>query len=306
MSPVILALAGLATGIALSFWVERMSRTERQLMGSVPASARLRTRRSIAIVAITVLMFVAFSFAVFRFGVLETPEVQGSYNGRLFRLAYHLALISLLVAATATDFDCYMIPDQITIPGMLLGVIGAAAAGEMQLCHLWVDWHYAIPHLRGPMIPDWYDAHRSWHGLAWSTAGLLTGAAVTWIARLISSRVLGQEAMGLGDVTLMAMIGSFVGWQGVILVFLLAPVAGLTVGVLITMISGKTYLPYGPWLSLAAVFVLFNWGWIWRLTRGIFSDWLGLAILAAAGIIGFVILLGLVRAYRAIPGRVRR
>lgn len=303
MNPLIFAVAGLAIGFGLSRWLERMSRTEREIMRWPLVSQTLRWRRGALLMLGTAILFAAFQFAVTKMGVLETPEVQPSYHGRMFRLAYHLALISLLIIATAIDFDCYMIPDQITIPGILLGIGGAVAVGELQLCHLWVDWHFAIPHLRGPKIPDWYDAHRSWHALAWSCSGMITGATVTWIARLVSSRVLGQEAMGLGDVTLMAMIGSFIGWQAVLLVFLLAPIAGLTVGVMITLISGKTYLPYGPWLSLAAIFVLFRWGWLWSGTRLIFSDWLGLAILAGAGAAGFVVLLGLVRLYRAIPGR---
>ncbi len=303
MNPLIFALSSLAIGFGLSCWVERMSRLDRLAMHWAPASNAGRWGRCAILMLATGVVFVGFEVAVTTFGVLETPEVQPSGNGRFLRMGYHLALISLLIAATATDFDCYVIPDQITIPGILLGIVGAVAVGEVQLCHLWVDWHQAIPHLRGPKIPDWYDAHRSWHGLAWSCSGMVTGAAVTWVARLVSSRVLGQEAMGLGDVTLMAMIGSFLGWQAVLLVFLLAPLAGLTVGVTITLVSGKTYLPYGPWLSLAALFVLFRWGWLWERTRLVFSDWLGLAMLATAGASGFVVLLGLLRLYRAIPGR---
>ncbi len=303
MNPVIFALGGLAIGFGLSCWVERMSRMERRIMQCSAASTAMRWGRCALLMLVTAVLFASFEVAVTRFGVLETPEVQPSGAGRSLRLAYHLVLISLLIVATATDFDCYIIPDQITIPGMILGIVGACAVGELQLCHLWVDWHSAIPQLRGPHIPAWYDLHRSWHALAWSCSGLLTGAAVTWVARLVSSRVLGQEAMGLGDVTLMAMIGSFLGWQAVLLVFLLAPLAGLTVGVTIMLVSGKTYLPYGPWLSLAAVFVLFRWGWLWERTRLVFSDWLGLAILAAVGAGGFVVLLGLVRLYRAIPVR---
>ena len=303
MNFVIFVLASLVVGFGLSCWVESMSRSERRIANAVPISSARRWGRCAVLILVTTVLFTGFEYAVSSLGVLESPEVQPSGPGRLFRLAYHLALISLLIAATAIDFDCYSIPDQITLPGVLLGIGGAFAIGELQICHLWVDWHHAIPHLRGPAIPAWYDVHRSWHGLAWSFAGMVTGAAVTWLARLVSSRVLGQEAMGLGDVTLMAMIGSFLGWQAVLLVFLLAPLAGLTIGVTVTLVSGKTYLPYGPWLSLAALFVLFRWGWLWERTRLVFSDWLGLAILAAAGGGGFIVLLGLVRAYRAIPVR---
>ncbi len=46
--------------------------------------------------------------------------------------------------------------------------------------------------------------------------GLIAGGGLTWILRLVSSVLLGQEALGFGDVTLMAMIGSFVGWQPIL------------------------------------------------------------------------------------------
>ena len=67
--------------------------------------------------------------------------------GALLWLAYHLVLVSLLVAATAIDFDCYIIPDPLTIPGILVGIGGAFAVGDLQLCHSWVDWSVAVPQL---------------------------------------------------------------------------------------------------------------------------------------------------------------
>lgn len=293
----------MAIGYGISWWVERMSRTERQLLSWPVVDAATRRTRCLSLMAITAILFVTYLIAADQWRWLDLDEVQPSAFGRMMRLGYHLTLISLLIAATAIDFDCYMIPDQITVPGTILGVLGACAVGELQLCHLWVDWHLAIKDLRGPYIPDWYDKHRILHALAWSLSGMAMGAGVTWIARAVSSRVLGQEAMGLGDVTLMAMIGSFLGWQAVLLVFMLAPLAGLSVGLLVRLLSGKTYLPYGPWLSLAAGFVLFRWAWLWQKTRLVFSDWLSMAALAGIALGGFIALLVLIRLYRAIPGR---
>ncbi|MEK6261178.1 MAG: A24 family peptidase [Planctomycetota bacterium] len=303
MNSFVIGLVGLLTGFWLSCWFERLSAFERTVLQYPIISAWSRWMRCAALMFVTAVLFGGLAWAEHVAGALNTPEVQPSNVGREWRLYYHLVLLALLIVATAIDFDCYMIPDRITFPGMLLGLLGAVAFADLQVCHLWVDWSVAIPQLRGPDIPAWYDVHKHWHALAWSSAGLATGAALTWLARTVSSRVLGQEAMGLGDVTLMAMIGSFLGWQAVVLVFLLAPLAGLTVGVLIKLVSGKTYLPYGPWLSIAAVFVLFRWGWLWELTRVTFSDWLSLTVLAGIGGFGFVLLLGLVRLYRAIPVR---
>lgn len=296
-------VCALFAGILLATIVEQLSKRERRLLQLPDMPLQIRWLRATFIVLATALIFGLFHWASLELRCLETPEVQPSGTGRYWRLAYQLTLFALLILATAIDFDCYMIPDAITVPGVLLGILGAGLIGEAQVCHLWVDWSLAVPQLRGPFIPAWYDAHRFLHGVAWSISGLVTGAGLTWLARLISSRVLGQEAMGSGDITLMAMIGAFLGWQAVTLVFLLAPITGLVAGLFIRTLSGKTYLPYGPWLSIAAVIVLFNWSRLWEQTRLIFSDWLSIAVLATIGGGGFVILLWLVQLYKSIPTR---
>jgi leader peptidase (prepilin peptidase)/N-methyltransferase len=66
-----------------------------------------------------------------------------------------------------------------------------------------------------------------------------------------------KEAMGGGDVKLMAMIGAFLGWKLVILTFFLAPFLGSVVGIIMKIREGKDVIPYGPYLSLAAVFSMF-------------------------------------------------
>ncbi|MBM4077536.1 MAG: prepilin peptidase, partial [Planctomycetes bacterium] len=259
LNSLVLGLVGLIVGWVLSVWFERLSFRCRTEFGITPQRAPFRFWRQLTVTIITALFFACFAWAELSFHVLNTPEVQPSGFARHLRLYYHLTLVSLMIIATAIDFDCTVIPDQITIPGMIIGLAGAFASGELQICHLWVDWAMAVPGLSGPGIPGWYDQHRHLHGLAWSATGMFAGATITFIARALSSKVLGQEAMGFGDVTFMAMIGSFIGWQAVVMVFLAAPLAGLTVGVLIKLLSGRSYLPYGPWLALGTVFVILSW-----------------------------------------------
>lgn len=303
MEPLSNAVAACFLGIAIAIYVQWIAGDVRLQLGMPANTARFCWSRGLFIVFGTIALFGLYRWAAFDLRCLNADEVQPSIPGMRWRLIYHLTLFAFLIAATAVDFDSYMIPDAVTVPGTLIGLIGACIIGEVQICHLWVDWSYAIPQLRGPYIPAWYDTHRFLHALAWSGSGLIVGALLTWVARFVSSRVLGQEAMGFGDVTLMAMIGSYIGWQAVTLVFLIAPITGLTIGVLVRMLSGKTYLPYGPWLSIAAVIVLFAWSSLWRFTRVIFSDWLSVAILASAGGGGFVLLLVLLQLYKAIPTR---
>lgn len=295
----------LSAGMALAVCVDFVCVRERQLLQLPKLTTPTRYLRAACVVASAAILFVLYYWASMDIRCLDTDEVQPSWPGRQWRYAYHAVLIALLILSTAVDFDCYVIPDSITFIGTILGLCGACLIGEVQICHLWVDWSMAIPQLRGPLIPAWYDSYRFWHALCWSLAGSLTGAGLTWVARRISTLVLRQEAMGLGDVTLMAMIGSFIGWQAVTLVFLIAPLTGLTIGILIRMLTGKTYLPYGPWLSMATVIVLFAWARLWSWTRLTFSDWLSLVALGTVACVGFVLLLWLVQLYKSIPTRNR-
>jgi leader peptidase (prepilin peptidase)/N-methyltransferase len=228
----------------------------------------------------------------------------GSIDWGHWRLLYHYTLIALLVAATTVDFDQYLIPDQITVPGTLIGIVVAAGVGNMQLMQIWVDWNQLDP-IAGPYIPQWIKEHPHLHGLAFSLAGLIAGAGITWLARAISQWVLGVEALGFGDVTLMAMVGSFLGWQPVIFVFLLAPMCGIAAAVTMRLVYGRRALPYGPYLSFAAVAVLFTWRWLWRPTREIFGHWPTLLGLVGGMVAGMALLLGLLRMYRAIPVETR-
>ena len=69
-----------------------------------------------------------------------------------------------------------------------------------------------------------------WDGLLTALVGMAAGGGLVWLVRIIGTAALGREAMGFGDVTLMAMIGAFLGWQACLLVFFLAPLAGLVLG----------------------------------------------------------------------------
>jgi leader peptidase (prepilin peptidase)/N-methyltransferase len=104
----------------------------------------------------------------------------------------------------------------------------------------------------------------------------------------------------------MAMIGSFLGWQPVVCVFLIAPLCGVVVALALRFAQGRRALPYGPCLACAAVVVLFTWRMIWERTRELFGHPPTLAGLAVLIIGGMTALLGIVRLYRSIPVGQRR
>lgn len=293
-----------ALGGAVGAWrLELLIDRERRMLELPPTSPQVRRIRPLLVCLSIVALSLGLAWAELVAGCLSTPEVQPSPWGAQLRLGYHLILVGLLVAATFIDFDCYLLPDEITLRGLAIGVGGALLVQDLQIAHLWVDWAYAIPQLRGPHIPAWYDQWRWLHALVWTLAGAVAGGAVTQMVRWLSSRILGQEAMGFGDVTFMVMIGSFLGWQAVLLIFAIAPLTGILFAMIGKVVFNRPYLPYGPCLAAAALIVLFNWSTLWERTRLIFSDLVGLGMVAMAATVALALLLLVIRGYRAIPTR---
>lgn len=187
--------------------------------------------------------------------VLASPRLiyPGELSQALPRLLYHALLTTLLVIATFIDYDLEIIPDEVTVPGMLLG---------LGLGTLW-PWVRLDP-----------GAASTWAGgLGVGLLGLLVGGGVIYLVRLAAFLILRKEGMGLGDVTLMAMIGSFLGWQVIPLTLFLGALLGLGHSVLrLALIfrqwlAGKrspgTAIPFGPYLSMAAFLLMISWRWLW-------------------------------------------
>ncbi|QDU64494.1 Type 4 prepilin-like proteins leader peptide-processing enzyme [Planctomycetes bacterium Pan216] len=244
--------------------------------------------------------------------------------------SYHAILISMLILATFTDLDWMIIPDSITVPGMLLG-IGLGTFGGVELhpvlawsppphaaelfsARSWADWMGTEPggvpryEATRVVLESYWVAHWPiYFGLLNSILGFLAGGGVVWIIRALCSWVFGKEAMGFGDVTLMAMVGSFVGWQTVIIAFFLAPVSALVVGVLGFLLGGRLELPFGPHLSLATVFCLFFWKPIWRRAFPLFSSEFSLLLIVGVGmLVLLVIVAGALQWTKRLWNRLRR
>ncbi|WP_339746503.1 prepilin peptidase [uncultured Rubinisphaera sp.] len=196
------------------------------------------------------------------------------------RFLYFLFLVETLFVATFIDFDLWIIPDGSTFPAMIVGFVGQFLGVGFFLVPIWLQdpsmvefSQQLFPMLSGwpvtGIMPQWVHYNHHWHALAVSTAGFIVGGGIVWAVRIIGHFVLRREAMGFGDVILMAMIGSFIGWQPVVVVFFLAPVMALCVIAVVTILRSlslanfPTELPYGPYLSLATLVVLFGWNIIW-------------------------------------------
>ena len=164
---------------------------------------------------------------------------------------FQMILVSLLLVATFIDFDWQVIPDAVSVNGMVVGLLACLVFPCLQTRP--IEWP----------APVWLQTHPHIQGLATSLWGLVVGGGLVWLTRLLGSAAFRKEAMGFGDVMLMAMIGSFVGWQSCVIIFFLAPFMGLAVGVFQLVFRRGHVIPYGPYLSLASVVTTLGMKLVW-------------------------------------------
>ncbi len=160
-----------------------------------------------------------------------------------------MALCSALIVITFIDFDFQIIPDIITLPGILLGV--SIAPFFMSALNEPLPFHL------GGLLP------RAWPHLVSflnSVIGMLCGALPLLTMGWIWEKLRHVEAMGGGDVKLMGMVGAFLGWKGAFLTIFLGSLVGSVVGV--SLIISKRHkmdrvIPFGPFLAAGAVVTAF-------------------------------------------------
>lgn len=109
----------------------------------------------------------------------------------------------------------------------------------------------------------WYLGEARWESLLSALVGMAVGGGTIWAVRIVGSAALQQEAMGFGDVTLMAMIGAFTGWQATLIIFFLAPFSAVLIAFAQFMASRRHDIAFGPYLCLAALIWILRSGTIW-------------------------------------------
>lgn len=138
------------------------------------------------------------------------------------------------------------------------------------------------------IIVGWFYGGGAWLGLLTALIGLVISGGIVWAIRIVGSLAMRREAMGFGDVTLMMMIGTFLGWQACLITFFLAPFAAIVLGIIQLLLRRGDVLPYGPFLCLAAATVVIAWPRIWEITHHAFE----LPLLLAAVLLVCFVLLG--------------
>lgn len=131
----------------------------------------------------------------------------------------------------------------------------------------------------------WFAGGPRFDALQSSLIGLAVAAGLVWAVREGASRAMGREAMGFGDVTLMAMVGAWLGWQPAVLVFFGATFIGLAHGLIGLVLHRDNELPYGPSLCLAAVLLVVAWRPVWDRVGVFFVDPLLLGVVLVAVVV---------------------
>jgi len=161
--------------------------------------------------------------------------------------AVAIILAAALVAASFIDIERQIIPDEITLPGILVGCIAGLALPQI---HAQAD-----PVLGG--VARAVSPHL--FGLITSVFGAAVGAGFIYLTGLAGRLIFRKEAMGLGDAKLMALVGAFIGWRNVLLSIFIACLFGAVIGTAIVIARRRkdTRIPFGPYLALGAVSVVF-------------------------------------------------
>jgi len=150
--------------------------------------------------------------------------------GATWQLPLVLVLLWALLAMTMIDIDHQLLPDQITLPLLWLGLLANTQA------------------LFVPLVDAVWGA----------AAGYLVLWSVFHLFRLLT----GKEGMGYGDFKLLAALGAWMGWQMLPLIILLSSLVGAVIGSLVLLAQRRgraTPIPFGPYLAGAGVIALF-WG----------------------------------------------
>jgi len=148
--------------------------------------------------------------------------------GLSFEFAYYFLFVGALLAITFIDIQHQIIPDIISLPGIIIGFAGSF------FCSL-LSWQQ-------------------------SGLGLLIGGGLLYAIALGYYLLTKRDGMGGGDIKLLAMIGAFLGWQSLLFVVFASSLTGSIIGVSSIFLQGKnsrSRIPFGPFLALSAMVFLF-------------------------------------------------
>jgi len=175
--------------------------------------------------------------------------------GMILDTLFYLLFISGLIVITFVDLKHMIIPNVITYPGILVGILYNA---------LTTNWQNSLE-----LVSNFSFGFQNFFELLNevpildSLFGVILGGGILLLIAYTYEIIRKRQGMGMGDVKLLALIGAFLGWQGVFFVIFLSSILGSIVGlsIIITRKGDLKYaLSFGPFLSIAAIIYIFTGG----------------------------------------------
>ncbi len=187
-----------------------------------------------------------------RYPLVETMMAVFSFLlvlkfGLSLSVLIYFVLISSLVVVSFIDLDYRVIPDKISLPGIVLGLLASFAKPQGHNDFL---VHFVFRVLRGNVNMATLD----------SLLGIFIGGGLLYAVAVLFYWATKKEGMGGGDIKLLAMIGAFLGWSSTVFTIMVSSLIGSIVGVALMVAKGadrKYAIPFGPFLSMGAVIYLF-------------------------------------------------
>ena len=145
----------------------------------------------------------------------------------------YLYLTLALMVQSVIDLRYKIIPDGITLPAIVIGLVVSA------------------------IFPQIHGQETRVSGFLQSFLGMLAGGGFLYVVGTVAEWVLKKEAMGGGDVKLLAAVGAVIGWRGVVWTIFVASFVGSIGGLYLRLTKGEELIPFGPYLALGAFLYLF-------------------------------------------------
>jgi leader peptidase (prepilin peptidase)/N-methyltransferase len=171
------------------------------------------------------------------------------HDGLTFSLPFDLAFAASIVALVFIDAAHMILPNVITYPGIIFALISRIAIPYLASPNHFDD----LAGLAGalPAYPLWMTA------LIGATIGAVMGGGSLWLMGFLWEKLRGVEAMGLGDVKMMVMVGAYLGWRLTILTIFIAVFSGSIMGIAVMAYRGRRnlqmMLPFGIFLGIGAI-----------------------------------------------------
>ena len=170
-----------------------------------------------------------------------------------------MALVTALLILSLIDLDHHILPDVITLPGIVIGLLASFALHRARFAASDAD-------------PAMIGGAFVWEPAAAAAVGYGVFALMAWAGR----KYYGQEALGRGDWKLAAMLGAFLGFKGLLLTVFIGSLLGAVIGLSLIALrraTRTTAIPFGTFLGLAGIVVVLVGApaWRWYAERGGFQ-----------------------------------